>query len=90
MPSSPQYLDDYKPSASGAQPDVDIAKLILYTQANVRGVVCGPRLLFEQMIRAHEQAYLRAGMQLLTDSTEAPLLPDLADNHLQENPPKIS
>ncbi|KAL1665099.1 chaperonin 10-like protein [Schizophyllum commune] len=55
------YLDDYKPNASDAQPDVDIAKLILYTQANVRGVVCGPRLLFEQMIRAHEQAYLRAG-----------------------------
>ncbi|KAL1710382.1 hypothetical protein EV121DRAFT_275596 [Schizophyllum commune] len=39
------------PNASDAQPDVDIAKLILYTQANVRGVVCGPRLLFEQMIR---------------------------------------
>ena len=68
---APQYLDDYKRTASDAQPDVDIAKLILYTQANVRGVVCGPRLLFEQMIRAHEQAYLRAGMYFyeVTDST---------------------
>ncbi|KAL1734800.1 chaperonin 10-like protein [Schizophyllum commune] len=39
------------PNASVAQLDADIAKLILYTQANVRGVVCGSRLLFEQMIR---------------------------------------
>ncbi|KAL1753434.1 chaperonin 10-like protein [Schizophyllum commune] len=45
------YVSVIGPNASDAQSDVDIAKLILYTQANVRGVVCGPRLLFEQMIR---------------------------------------
>ncbi|KAL1746540.1 chaperonin 10-like protein [Schizophyllum fasciatum] len=38
-------------TSSDDKPDADIAKLILYSQAIVRGVVCGSRLLFEQMIR---------------------------------------
>ncbi|TRM70228.1 chaperonin 10-like protein [Schizophyllum amplum] len=39
------------PVSENEQSNADLAKLILYSQAVVRGVVCGSRLLFEQMIR---------------------------------------
>ncbi|GAA6021614.1 hypothetical protein JCM11491_001238 [Sporobolomyces phaffii] len=49
------YMSDYASSASGTQQEgPEYAKEILYSQCVVRGVVCGSRDMFEDLIRCVE------------------------------------
>lgn len=49
------YLDDAKPPSPSEQTGLpDVAKAVLYTQAQVQGVVCGSYKLFQQYLDAHE------------------------------------
>ncbi|GAA5887413.1 hypothetical protein JCM16303_004275 [Sporobolomyces ruberrimus] len=48
------YMSDYAPSSEMTQQEPEYAKEILYSQAVVRGVVCGSRDMFEDLIRCVE------------------------------------
>ncbi|GAA5840111.1 hypothetical protein JCM3766R1_004101 [Sporobolomyces carnicolor] len=48
------YMSDYDGSSSSGQESPEYAKEILYSQAVVRGVVCGSRDMFEDLIRCVE------------------------------------
>ena len=52
------YMDDYKSDADRATGDglPDVAKAVLYSQAQLQGVVCGSYKLFQQYLDAHETA----------------------------------
>lgn len=47
-------MSDYAPSSEMTQQQPEYAKEILYSQAVVRGVVCGSRDMFEDLIRCVE------------------------------------
>ncbi|GAA5904402.1 zinc-dependent alcohol dehydrogenase family protein [Sporobolomyces salmoneus] len=48
------YMSDYAPNGNQAQQQPEYAKEILYSQAVVRGVVCGSRDMFEDLNRCVE------------------------------------
>lgn len=52
------YMDDYKSASERASDEglPDTAKAVLYSQAQVQGVMCGSYQLFQQYLAAHEIA----------------------------------
>lgn len=54
------YMDDYKTESAQATGLPDAAKAVLYSQAQVQGVMCGSYQLFSQMLTAHVQAQQKA------------------------------
>ncbi|GAA6061821.1 hypothetical protein JCM10212_001127 [Sporobolomyces blumeae] len=48
------YMSDYAPASGPSADQTEYAKEILYSQAVVRGVVCGSRDMFEDLVRCME------------------------------------
>ncbi|SNX82445.1 related to alcohol dehydrogenase [Melanopsichium pennsylvanicum] len=72
------YMDDYKPPStqhqSADQGLPDVAKAVLYTQAQVQGVVCGSYKLFQQYLSAHEIAEKKVQQNLASSNLLKPLV----------------
>ncbi|PWN51664.1 NAD(P)-binding protein [Violaceomyces palustris] len=71
------YMDDFSsssPPSSTQMQGLDIPKAILYTQATVRGVMCGSLRLFEQLLRSHSNEEKRFKRGLTNSNLLQPIV----------------
>lgn len=70
------YMDDYKSERSSDEGLPDAAKAILYSQAQLQGVMCGSYKLFQQYLSAHENAERNVQGKVASYNVLKPLILD--------------
>ncbi|SPO21818.1 related to alcohol dehydrogenase [Ustilago trichophora] len=68
------YMDDYSPNPTTADGLPDVAKAVLYSQAQLQGVVCGSYQLFQQYLDAHEIAEANVKAKTAAKNVLKPLI----------------
>ncbi|ETS61083.1 hypothetical protein PaG_05026 [Moesziomyces aphidis] len=68
------YMDDYKSTKDSGDGLPDTAKAILYSQAQVQGVMCGSYKLFQQYLEAHATAQRNVDNKLASINVLQPLV----------------
>ncbi|GAK62963.1 NAD(P)-binding protein [Moesziomyces antarcticus] len=68
------YMDDYKSTKDSDDGLPDTAKAILYSQAQVQGVMCGSYKLFQQYLEAHATAQRNVDNKLAAINVLQPLV----------------
>ncbi|SPO38719.1 related to alcohol dehydrogenase [Pseudozyma flocculosa] len=73
------YMDDYKTPSSSTSELPDMAKAVLYSQAEVKGVMCGSYQLFQQFLAAHAVAHQRVESGLAKTNWLQPVVDQVFD-----------